>query len=152
MGIRGNDSIPTPRNQTTSGSLWTSEHCLVQTLSSTWKHFSGSTSAWSRECFRLTVMIAARRKQVRGKGNKVLATLLRHMRRLTGQLLRLHIRWIRGHTGDVGTTIADRLAECSTQPAVQHLWWRGGPVEGRWEEDAFVAQIVSFSEGDHAVL
>ena len=40
--------------------------------------------------------------------NTVLATLLEHMWKVTEQRLRLRIRWIRGHSGDVGNGIADR--------------------------------------------
>ena len=50
-----------------------------------------------------------------------------------------HIRWVRGHTVDVENTVEDRLADCSTQPALQHLWWRRAPLNGGWEEEEFVA-------------
>ena len=39
--------------------------------------------------------------------NRVLATLLRHMWKVTKKRMRLHVRWIRGHTGDVANIIAD---------------------------------------------
>ena len=43
--------------------------------------------------------------------NRVLATLLGHMWKVTKQRLRLYIRWMRGHSGDVGNGIAGRLAD-----------------------------------------
>ena len=43
--------------------------------------------------------------------NSALATLLCHMWKVTKKKLQLHIRWVRGHTGDVGKSIADALAD-----------------------------------------
>ena len=36
---------------------------------------------------------------------RVLATLLGHMWKVTKQRLRLHIRWVRGHSGGVGRAL-----------------------------------------------
>ena len=47
--------------------------------------------------------------------NRVLATLLSHMWKVTKKRIRLHIRWMRGHSGDVGNSIADRLADAGTR-------------------------------------
>ena len=63
--------------------------------------------------------------------NRVLATLLGHMWKVTKQRLRLHIRWIRGHLGDVGNCIADRLADEGSRRELQHRWWRRCPLMGR---------------------
>ena len=77
------------------------------------------------------------------KENILLATLLRHMWCLTKKRPQLHFRWLRSSTGDVRNIIADRLADCGTQPALQLPWWRRTP-NGGWEEEAFVVKIVSF--------
>ena len=50
------------------------------------------------------------------------ATLLRHMWKVTWESVRLHIRWIRGHSGDVANRIADRLADAGTRQELQHQW------------------------------
>ena len=75
--------------------------------------------------------------------NKVLAALLRDTWRLTRKRPQLHILLVLGHTDDVENTIADRLADRGTQPALQHLWWRRAPLNGRWDEEELVKQIVS---------
>ena len=54
------------------------------------------------------------------RANRVLARLQCHMWKVTKQRLRLHIRWIRGHSGDVGNGIADRLADVGTRQESQH--------------------------------
>ena len=72
----------------------------------------------------------------------MLATLLGHMWRLTRKRLQLHIRWVRGHTGDVRNTIADRLAD-SARNLRYNTCGGGGPM-GREE-------VREYSEGDHAV-
>ena len=38
--------------------------------------------------------------------------------------LQLHLRWMRGHKGDVENVIADRLAERGTRPEMEHFWWK----------------------------
>ena len=50
--------------------------------------------------------------------NRALATLLCHMWKVTKKKLQLHIRWVRGHTGDVGNSIA------GTRLEAQHRWWK----------------------------
>ena len=62
---------------------------------------------------------------------------------LTKKRPQQHFRWLRSSTDDVRNIIADRLADCGTQPALQLPWWRRTP-KGGWEEEAFVAKIVSF--------
>ena len=54
--------------------------------------------------------------------NRVFATLLRHMWKVTWESVRLHIRWIRGHSGDVANSIADRLADAGTRQELRHQW------------------------------
>ena len=73
----------------------------------------------------------------------MLATLLRHMWKVTKQRLRLHIRWIRGHSGDVGSGIADRLADVGARLEVQHRWGRRCPLSGGWDEEGFITKVVS---------
>ena len=75
--------------------------------------------------------------------NRVLATLLCHMWKLTKQRMRLHIRWIRGHSGDVENGIADRLADAGTRQESQHRWWRRCPLLGGWNEEGFIKKVVS---------
>ena len=70
--------------------------------------------------------------------NRVLATLLCHMWKVTKERLRLHFRRIRGHSGDVGNGIADRLADAGTRQELQHLWWRRSPLIGCWDEQGFM--------------
>ena len=53
----------------------------------------------------------------------MLATLLRHMWKVTKNRIQLRIRRIRGHTGDVENTIADRLADAVTRQEIQLQWW-----------------------------
>ena len=69
-------------------------------------------------------------------------TLLQHMWGLTKRRLQLHFRCVTGPQVDVENTMADRQADCGTQPALQHLWWRRAPPNERWEEEEFVAKIV----------
>ena len=57
--------------------------------------------------------------------NRVLASLLRHMWEVTTERIRLHIRWIRRHTGDVVNSIADRMADAGTHQELQHQWEAG---------------------------
>ena len=38
--------------------------------------------------------------------------------------LQLHLRWVRGHTDDVGNSIADELADTGTRLEAQHRWWK----------------------------
>ena len=77
------------------------------------------------------------------KENRVLATLLRHMWIVTKERIRLHIRWIRGHTGDVGNSIADRLADAGTRQELQHQWWRRTPLNGGWDQEGFIENSAS---------
>ena len=62
---------------------------------------------------------------------------------MTKQILRLHIRWIRGHSGDVGNGIADRLADEGTRRELQHRWWRRCPLSVGWDEEGFIKKVVS---------
>ena len=73
--------------------------------------------------------------------NRVLATLLCHIWKVTKQRLRLHIRWKRGHS--VGNGIADRLADAGTRQELQHRWWRWCPLSGGWDEEGFIKRVVS---------
>ena len=75
--------------------------------------------------------------------NRVLATLLGHMWKVTKQRLRLHIRWVRGHSGDVGNGIADRLADEGTRRELEHRWWRRCPLSGGWDQEGFIEKVVS---------
>ena len=75
--------------------------------------------------------------------NRVLATLLRHMRGVTKKRSQLHIRWVRGRTGDMGNSIADSLADTGTLTELQHRWWRRWPPNGGWEEEVFAQKVVS---------
>ena len=74
---------------------------------------------------------------------RVLATMLCHMWKVTKQRIRLHTRWIRGHSGDVGNGIADRLADAGTRQESQHRWWRRCPLLGGWDEEGFIKKVVS---------
>ena len=51
--------------------------------------------------------------------NRVLATLLCHLWKVTNQRIRLDIRWICGHSGDVGNGTADRLADAGARQETQ---------------------------------
>ena len=73
--------------------------------------------------------------------NRALASLLCHMWKVTKQKLQLHIRWVRGHTGDVGNSIADELADLVTRLEAQHRWWKRAQPMGDWEEDVFQTKI-----------
>ena len=65
------------------------------------------------------------------------------MWKLTKERRRLHIRWIRGHSGDVGNSIADRLSDAGTRQERQHRWWRRTPLSGGWDEEGFIKKVVS---------
>ena len=54
-----------------------------------------------------------------------------------------HIRWIRGHSGDVVNGIADRLADAGTREESQHRWWRRCPLLGGWDEEGFIKNVVN---------
>ena len=83
--------------------------------------------------------------------NRALAILLFHMWRVTKKEFQLHIRWVRGHTGDVGISIADELADLRTRPEAQHRWWKRAQPMGGWEEDVFIAKISSLRREKHRV-
>ena len=40
-------------------------------------------------------------------------------------------------------SVADRLADADTRQALQHQWWRRTPLNGGWDEEGFIEQIVS---------
>ena len=86
-----------------------------------------------------------------------LAILLCHMWKVTKKKLQLHIRWVRGHTGDVGHAIADELADLGTRLEAQDLWWKRVQPVGDWEEDGFQAKISNlqkrkFASSSHPVV
>ena len=83
--------------------------------------------------------------------NRVLATLLRHMWKVTKERIRLHIRWIRGHSGDVENSIADRLADAGTRQERQHQWWRRTPLNGGWDEEGFIKKSFEYSDRNDSV-
>ena len=62
---------------------------------------------------------------------------------MTEKKLQLHTRWVRGHTGDVGNSIADELADLGIRLEAQHRWWQRAQPMGDWEEDVFQAKISS---------
>ena len=69
--------------------------------------------------------------------HRAMATLLCHMWKVTKKKLQLHIRWVRGHTGDVGNPIRDELADVGTRLEAQHHWWKRVQPMGEWQEDVF---------------
>ena len=73
--------------------------------------------------------------------NRALAMLL--MWKVTKKKLQLHIRWVRGHTGDVGNSTADELADLGTRLEAQHRWWKRVQPIGEWEEEVFQAKLSS---------
>ena len=75
--------------------------------------------------------------------NRVLATLLCRMGKVTKQRIRLHIRWMRRHSGDVTSGVADRLTDADTRQESQHRWWRRCPLPGGWDEEGFIKKVVS---------
>ena len=83
--------------------------------------------------------------------NRVLATLLRHMRGVTKKRSQLHIRWLRGRTGDMGNSIADSLADTGTLTELQYRWWRRWPPNGGWEEESLRTKSRKHSEGDNTL-
>ena len=52
--------------------------------------------------------------------NRALAILLCHMWKEAKKKLQLHMRRVRGHTGDVGNSIADELAYLGTRLEARH--------------------------------
>ena len=78
--------------------------------------------------------------------NRVLAILLCHSWKVMKKKLQLHIRWVRGHTGDVEKSTADELADLGTRVEAQHQWWMRDQPMGDWEEDVFIAKILSLQK------
>ena len=64
------------------------------------------------------------------------------MWKVTKRRPRLNIRWLCGHSGDVGNGIADRLADEVTRRELKHRSWRRCPLRG-WDEEGFIKKIVS---------
>ena len=83
--------------------------------------------------------------------NRTLATLLCHMWRVTKKKLQLHVRWVRGHTCDVGNSVADALADTGPLLEAQHRWWKRVQPMGEWEEDVFQATVSNLQRGKHRV-
>ena len=48
-----------------------------------------------------------------------------------------------GHTGDVGQSIVDELADLGTRMEVLHRWWKRVQPMVDWEEDVFQTEISS---------
>ena len=69
--------------------------------------------------------------------NRALTILLCHMWKVTKKNLQLHMRWVRGHTGDVGNSTSDELADLGTLLEAQHRWWKRVEPMDDWEEDVF---------------
>ena len=83
--------------------------------------------------------------------NRALATLLCHMWTVTKNKLQLHIRWVRGRTGDVGNSIADEVADVGTRLEAQHGQWKRVQPMGEWEEDVFKSKDVEFTKRSNTV-
>ena len=79
-------------------------------------------------------------EKFRATENRALAPLLCHLWKVTKKKLSLHFRWVRGHTGGVGNSIADELADMGTRVASQHRWWKRVQPMGGWEEDVLQAR------------
>ena len=73
------------------------------------------------------------------KENRNMATLLCQL----WKKLKIQIRWVRGHTCDVGNSIADELADLGTRAEAQHRWWKRVQPMGGWEEDVSPQKILS---------
>ena len=63
--------------------------------------------------------------------------------KVTEKKLQLHIRCVRGHTGDVAHYIAGELADLGTRLEAQHRWWKRVQSMGDWEGDVFQAKMSS---------
>ena len=70
---------------------------------------------------------------------------------VTKKKSQLHIRWEQGHSGDVGNSIADELADLRTRLEAQHRWWKRAQRMGDWEEDVFCTKISSPKREKHRV-
>ena len=80
--------------------------------------------------------------------NRALAASLCHLWIVTKKKLQLHIRWVRGHTGDVGNSIAHELADLGTRLEAQYRWWKRVQRMGEWEEDVLKAKMMSLQSVD----
>ena len=119
----GNDGVPTRRRTTSRGSLWTTTNICKRDVGATRatintaeiqdssRRSSGWTLVWSSIDHGGNKFVA--------RENKVLATLLRHMWRLTKKRLQLHIQWVRGHKGKRYS-----WSDCGTRSEMEHLWWK----------------------------
>ena len=56
--------------------------------------------------------------------NKAMAMLLCHLWKVVTEKVRLTIRWVRGHSGDVENTITDELADMGMRLEEMHRWWK----------------------------
>ena len=69
--------------------------------------------------------------------------LLCHLWKVVEGKVRLVIRWVRGHSGDVGNTIADELADMGTRPEEMNRWWKRIQPMGNWDELTFARSLTN---------
>ena len=82
--------------------------------------------------------------------------LLCHLWKVVKNKVNINIRWVRGHSGDAGNTIADEFADLGTRLDKNHRWWKReqpmGEVQNtkalwvHWDGE------VNFSRGDPPAL
>ena len=63
--------------------------------------------------------------------------LLCHMWKVVREKVRLIIRWVRGHSGDVVNTIAHELEDMGARVEEKHRWWERTQPMGNWDECIF---------------
>ena len=79
--------------------------------------------------------------------NKAIAMLLYRLWKVVREKVRLTIRWVRGHSGDVGNTIADELADKGTRLEEKHRWWKRIQQMGNWDEFIFREKLKKLEKG-----
>ena len=78
--------------------------------------------------------------------NKAIAMLLCHLWKVVKNKVNINIRWVRGHSGDAGNTIADEFADLGTRLDKNHRWWKRKQPIGDWEESSFQLKLKKLEE------
>ena len=79
--------------------------------------------------------------------NKSMAMLLCHLWKVVTEKVRLTIRWVRGHSGDLENTIADELADMGMRLEEMHRWWKRFQPMRSWDEFTFREKLKKLERG-----
>ena len=85
-------------------------------------------------------------QQFTARENKAVVMLLCHLWKVVKNQESINIRWVRGHTGDAGNTVADALADLGTRQDGKHRWWKRMQPMSDWEEASFQTKLKKLEE------